>query len=142
MNYVDSVALGASPYLEDAAQVGKPYYAQDSILECRAYINQLSRTSSIPSGARLFTKSNPHDFGTYREVEVAYSDAESADFAFALESRAPSNWDLLALQEIYQSLLGYLPDQQRASILLLNEDAQRDEDALRQKIADLRKLRI
>ena len=99
----DEMTIGPTPADETCAQVGAADYAQTARRECRAFINQLLRVfGPEPDGARLFIKSNPHDFGTYYEVAVKYDPASAAACAYALdcEGKAPAHWDAQALDEL------------------------------------------
>lgn len=102
---METLTIGSVPCDESCAQVGQENYAKQARIECRALINQLERTFPYtgPDGtAWLFIKSNPHDFGTYYEVEVKYdTECEAAcDWAFLLEASLPERWDEQALQEL------------------------------------------
>ena len=48
-----------------------------------------------PAGARLRITRNPHDFGDYFDVVVEYDPnvRDAVEYAFKLESEAPSRWD-------------------------------------------------
>lgn len=93
MSYLE---LGSTPCDEPCAQVGSPNYASHARAECARYINLLREAfGDEPEGARLAVKSFPHDFGTYYEVVCHYDEAlpESLDYAFMLESDAPTTWE-------------------------------------------------
>ncbi len=81
--------------MEDCAQVGQPDYPEASKAECRAFIQAIKRVcGEPPDGAVLTIKSQPHDFGQYREVAVVY-DAENqaaADYADKCDRQAPGTW--------------------------------------------------
>lgn len=99
----DSIYVGGTaPNAEDCEQLGPDYDAQKARKEARAYVNQLRRVyGEEPLGARLFVKSNPHDFGTYLSVECEYNDAlpDSVDYAFKVESGC-DEWDDEARKEL------------------------------------------
>ena len=106
----DCVDLGVTaPPMEDCAQVGsKVYdYYDRARREAKALISQLRRKlGNEPDGARLGTKSHPHDFGTYLTV-VCYFDSDhpaAADYAFRCEARGPEKWDDEARRELKQKL--------------------------------------
>lgn len=88
--------LGPVPANEQCAQVGAPDYSERSREECQRYINQLKREFPIPDDldCRYVIKSFPHDFGSYREVCIAFDNRDSAsiDFAFNVEENAPAHW--------------------------------------------------
>ena len=107
----DYIPIGSTPAGEDCAQVGTDNYAALARKECRAFIGQIIRAlGSPPAGARLFIKSNPHDFGTYYEVACEYErrddeeeeENESENYAFRCESDAPETWDNIARAELKQ----------------------------------------
>ena len=99
----DCIELCSSPCAEDCAQVGSPDYYDRAKKECRIFIDQLRRQfGPEPDGARLFVKSNSHDFGTYHEVACRFNTdlPESADYAFRLDNELPERWDEQALAEL------------------------------------------
>ena len=92
---MDSIMIGATPYEEDCAQVGDPDYRAKVRAECNRYIQCLRTVyGNEPPGARLYIKSNPHDFGTYYEVECQYDDTkvEATEYAFKVEAGL-ATWD-------------------------------------------------
>lgn len=100
---MDSVNLAASPVGEECAQVGSDGYYERAKKECNAFIRQLRREfGNEPTGARLYIKSNPHDFGNYYEVECKFDEncPEAIEYAFELEARLPENWDEKAKVEL------------------------------------------
>lgn len=104
----DFLTIGSSPIDEKCAQVGSPDYDRISRIECNAFINQLKRL--FPKGD-FGIKSNPHDFGTYREVVASYSidpqtdeEREEMEAAFEAEGKTPERWDEEALKEIASAL--------------------------------------
>jgi hypothetical protein len=85
-------------------------YPVNARKECQRFINQIrNHYGSEPQGARLYIKSNPHDFGSYLSVEcefiwnpmAEFSDEEeewtpSQEYAFAIEGddlKVLQNWD-------------------------------------------------
>lgn len=95
---MDYLMIGATPCDEPCAQVGQEDYGQQSRLECKALIAQLERAYPYagPEGtAWLYTKANPHDFGTYYEVAVKYDEEckQACDWAYLLEESLPERWD-------------------------------------------------
>ena len=99
----EHVSIGASPINEPCAQVGAPDYHERSFKETRAYVNQLRRVlGEEPEGASLSVKSQPHDFGAYREVGC-YCDGNNpvaVDYAFRAEEQQPTEWDDEARAEL------------------------------------------
>jgi hypothetical protein len=104
----DTIEIGAAPYNEDCAQVGRDDYGPRSLVETRAYKAQLTRLvlahldgKPMPASFGIRVKSNVHDFGSYREVAVSFddNDGEAVDLAYWLDSNAPGHWDDEALAE-------------------------------------------
>jgi len=106
----DSLYIGESPWDETCAAVGSDMYPVNARNECQRFINQIrNHYGSEPQGARLYIKSNPHDFGSYLSVEcefiwnpmAEFSDEEeewtpSQEYAFAIEGddlKVLQNWD-------------------------------------------------
>ena len=103
----DSLYIGESPWDETCAQVGTDMYRVNAGKECRRFIEQIrNHYGSEPQGARLYIKSNPHDFGSYLSVECEFiwdpskEDEEewtpSQVYAFAIEGddlKVLQNWD-------------------------------------------------
>lgn len=99
----DCVDIGASPPMEDCAQVGRDGYYEQARRECRAYVALLRRTlGDEPAGARLSIKSNPHDFGDYLSVVCFFDseDTQAVDYAFKCEADGPMHWDEEARREL------------------------------------------
>lgn len=100
IGYID---VGSAPYIEDCAQLGAADYYDRARRECRAYIGQLRRLlGPEPPGARLKTKANAHDFGTYLSVICQYEtdNPEAMQYAFRCESDGPEEWDAVARHEL------------------------------------------
>lgn len=100
---MEDLYLGENPADEDGAQVGQPDYMEKARKETRVFIGQLRRQfGNEPDGARLYVKSNPHDFGTYLSVNVSYNEKseEATDYAFKLEGEFPEKWDDEARKEL------------------------------------------
>lgn len=101
---METLTIGSVPYAEPCAQVGSEDYARRARAQCKAFIAQLERSfpCPCPDKAWLFIKSNPHDFGTYYEVEVKFDqrDAQAEDWAYMLEAGAPEYWDAQAREEL------------------------------------------
>ena len=104
----DSLYIGEAPWDESCAQVGTDMYPVNARKECQRFIDQIRRHyGPEPEGARLYIKSNPHDFGSYLSVECTFTwdpslDEEPEDgtpsqqYAFAVEGdwlRCLQNWD-------------------------------------------------
>jgi hypothetical protein len=89
------------PHDEPCAQLGRPNYHQDSISECLAFIDMLTRTlGDPPAGAYLKRISCSHDFGTYHDVVVVYNPEieEAEEYALKVESSIPDRWDEESLE--------------------------------------------
>lgn len=103
----DSLYVGESPWEETCAQVGSDMYLVNARKECQRFIDQIRRHyGDEPVGARLYTKSSPHDFGSYLSVECEFvwdpSNDDDQDltpsqvYAFAIEGDDKGvlqNWD-------------------------------------------------
>jgi hypothetical protein len=100
----DYLELCSVPIDEPCAMVGSADYSRRARLECRAFINQLERTfpEAIAAGVTFRTASNPHDFGTYYEVQVVYDDDDEAqtEWAYTIEDELPIAWDDDARNEL------------------------------------------
>ncbi len=96
--------IGPVPTDESAAQVGRPDYDDQSLRQCHVFKRMLERLHPTPAdgSATLVIKSFPHDFDSYREVCVRYDDSDpvATDYAFALESDTPAEWDAIARYEL------------------------------------------
>ena len=100
-----SISIGAVPSGEDCEQLGPNYNPTKARRECQAFIDQLRRHfGEEPFGARFRISSNPHDFGTYYEVECRFDEnnEEAAEYAFAAED-CPEYWDAEALAYLGRS---------------------------------------
>lgn len=93
---MDSLSLGPVPCNEDCQQAGTPgYEPSEALRECRRYVSLLrEKFGDEPKGAALRVTSNPHDFGSYYDVEVFYdpSSKEAVEYAFKMEKEAPERW--------------------------------------------------
>ena len=101
---METIEIGASPWGEDCAQVGRADYPERSRAECKAFIAQLERAHPIPEGvsARYVVVSSSHEFGTYREVGIKFDqdDERAATLAYDLDSDSPERWDDEARAEL------------------------------------------
>lgn len=90
----DYITLGTAPPEEPCAQVGRDGYYEQAMAESLRWIELLKyKFGKPPSGGRYAIKAFPHDFGTYYEVVIYYSDRASAEYAFKVESEMPGTWD-------------------------------------------------
>ena len=90
----DYVSIGCTPAAEDCVQVSKSgAYMTEMRAECQRFRDLLQR--AYPACA-FRIKSNPHDFGSYLDVEAVFDDQNEAamDAAFAAES-CPETWEAL-----------------------------------------------
>lgn len=98
----DSLTLGPTPSGEECQQI--PYTnPQLARKECQAFVAQLIRAfGRPPEGAKLRVSHNPHEFGTYYEVEVVFDGTteEGIAYAYRLEANTPELWDAAALDEL------------------------------------------
>ena len=91
--------IGPCPASEIAAQLGDPNYYRLARFESRLYMEQLREEVAIKwpdFGCLIYFRmnSNPHDHGTYHEVEAVYDpDNEIAvSQAFYCEGEASDVW--------------------------------------------------
>ena len=120
----DYIVIGCTPYDEDCTQAGQD--ADNSIMECKALINQIRREhGQEPDGCTFFVLHNFHDFGEYYEAAIYFNtiteptqeDIESMNEAwnkwwnaeqdetesqlYALKcEQLPEKWDDQALKEL------------------------------------------
>jgi hypothetical protein len=93
---IATMPIGGTPCEEACAQTGITEDAQAlNRLECRAYIVALTKHyGPPPTGAELRVKGNPHDFGTYYEVECRYDSTNRAAIDYACKVEAGlARWD-------------------------------------------------
>ena len=88
------VEIGSAPCDEDCLQLGEPNCTpENQKTECFRFIELIRKVcGKEPPGARLMIKGNEHDFGRYYEVCCSYIDDLSEDYAFHIESHAPTKW--------------------------------------------------
>jgi len=109
----DFFSLAPTPVDEDCIQAGGDY--TDNLKECTALCNQLVRQHGKPPiGTEFFIMENHHDFGTYLELAIFYTEgteeeeSESQLYAANCES-LPTLWDEEAIHELENA--GYTPFQ-------------------------------
>jgi hypothetical protein len=90
----DYMELGPTPAAESCVGVGQDNYHELSRAECQAYRNQLRRMFPY-EGIRFVIKTFPHDFGSYHEVCVVWTDGDEEGYRHALEveHNTPEHWD-------------------------------------------------
>lgn len=101
-----TLEIASSPWGEPCAQVGQDGYGILAQAECKALIGQIRRVfGNEPEGARLFVKSNAHDFGSYYEVAVRFDESKRKAEAWAerVSEKYPEKWDETALRELSDS---------------------------------------
>lgn len=87
--------LGSTPGDEPCTQIGDDGYAVKAKGECRRYIEQLIKQFGHPPGQAYFApKGFSHDFGTYYEVVIWYTEdnQEEINYAFNVENNLPARW--------------------------------------------------
>ncbi len=92
----ETIEIGSSPSDETCAYVGMDNYEVLAREECERFIALIrKKLGPEPEGARLFVKSNPHDFGTYLEVAVRFDDEnkEATRYAYRCDAEAPTTWE-------------------------------------------------
>ena len=121
----DYIVIGCTPYDEDCTQAGQD--ADNSIMECKALINQIRREhGQEPDGCTFFVLHNFHDFGEYYEAAIFFkqiididwnnvtgqestldeilehfSDEQTESETYALKcEQLPEKWDAEALKEL------------------------------------------
>ena len=82
----DTLSIGSTPYGEDCAQVGATEYdyATRARAECKAFMQQIVKHYPEPDNGYLKIKANPHDFGTYYEVNAVYDMDDNEAYVWAL----------------------------------------------------------
>jgi hypothetical protein len=104
---MESLNIGCTPVDEPCAQVGQEDYAAQARMGCKALMGQLLRAFPCPEDAQawMYVKANPHDFGTYYELEVKFDPecAVSSDWAYLLEASLPERWDAEACRVLEAS---------------------------------------
>jgi len=110
----DYFSIGSTPYEEGCLQTGKCSSLEQKV-ECRIFLRQIERYYPVPEGGVLLVKGNPHDFGTYYEVNTAFDpdNEDQLNWALAVESDDKdqlATWDDQAHEEIKQYMAsGNLP---------------------------------
>lgn len=87
----DSISIGCTPSAEDCVQVSRDGdYMPAMRAECRRFRDLLTR--AYPA-CRFVIRSNPHDFGSYLEVEAVYDDQDESAMNAAFEAEScPETW--------------------------------------------------
>ncbi len=101
---MDHLDLGSAPSDEDCAQLGvDEHYEARARRECRALIGQFKRIcGDPPPSARFRIMENPHDFGTYYSVVIAFdpNDEDAVAYAYRCDEESPDQWDMAARLEL------------------------------------------
>ena len=86
---MDYISIGPAPNAEDCAQIGSDNFAARAYAECSRYKAALrAHFGPEPTGAYLWVKAFPHDFGQYFEVVCCYDDAAPQAVEYALKCEA------------------------------------------------------
>ena len=107
------IVLGSAPADEKCSQVGSDDYYELSRLECLVFKKMLERKLSVPEklahDCYYKTKTFEHDFGTYREVCIVYSEDndKALKFALKIEGKVPLRWDRQAKKELTEKMAEY-----------------------------------
>ena len=101
----DYLDLSPTPVDEPCAMVEKTGdYMPRMRAECRAFVGQLERAFPLAVEAGLYfrIKSNPHEFGSYLEVQAVFDDEDEAqtEWAYLIESNLPEAWDETARAQL------------------------------------------
>jgi hypothetical protein len=97
-----------TPVDEPCAQVGSDNYMANARMEAAAFRDQIYRAfGDPPAGTGIRVSSNPHDFGTYLDLQIVYDDdsEESCEWTFRVEADLPGKWDKEAKAQL--ELEGY-----------------------------------
>ena len=95
---MDYINIGSTPAAEDCAQVGSSTYPAESRRESERFIRGILHHFGMPpEGARVASRTFPHDFGSYREVVVYFVEdkPDAVDYALRVESECPETWEEL-----------------------------------------------
>jgi hypothetical protein len=88
--------LGSTPSEEPCVQVEPTgAYREPMRAECERFRKLIRlKCGEEPEGAYLTIKGQPHEFGTYYEVAVAYDDEneEAVKYAYKCENETPTTW--------------------------------------------------
>jgi hypothetical protein len=100
---ISKFEIGPVPAEEECESLGPGYRPEKARVECRIFMRQLARQFGDPPPVAGFAIThNPHDFGTYLEVEVRFdtNDRAAVEYAFQVEDESPAEWDDQARLEI------------------------------------------
>lgn len=107
----NNLAIGDCPCDENTGlDLDDPDYRRKARIQCNAYISQLKRMhGEPPEGVRYVITWNPHDFGTYADVEIIFDDEkEDANaYAWKVEADLPGEWDEQAKLELEKASQDY-----------------------------------
>lgn len=93
--------LGPAPAEETCVQVGDPDYEEKAKRECTQYIAAIRMVcGDEPLGAKLKIARQPHEFGYYSEVVVAFDPENEAarEYAAKCDESAPSTWEAAGME--------------------------------------------
>ena len=100
----DFLDLSPVPIDEPCALVGPGDYMPRMRAECKAFRAQLERAfpDAVAAGVYFRIRSNPHDFGSYLEVQAVFDDEDEAqtEWAYIIENELPEAWDDEAREDL------------------------------------------
>lgn len=93
-------SIGPAPLEEECAQVGNEGYLDLAKIECRVFLNMLTRV--LKPTIRLSVMAHLHDSGTYHEVACHFdpNDEAQEEEMLRLERETPGEWDEQAKVEL------------------------------------------
>jgi len=99
--YPDYLDFETTPAAESCEQVGPNYNRTKAKAEARAFIAQMLRVyGQPPEGCRFKIITCPHDFGSYINIRVIYSDQAGCDYVFEIDANPIEEWDDEAREEL------------------------------------------
>lgn len=90
------IDLGSTPAFEPSVPINSENYQILARKECQRYVDLLrAMFGKEPEGAKLIITENKHEQSRCLEVCVQYdpSEEKAINYAFKLESEAPTNWE-------------------------------------------------
>lgn len=92
---MDYLSLGPTPIEEPCEQLGPNYNAVKARKECERFVELLKKKFPPIPGTKFRIRLNPHDFGSYHDVEVGFDpdDPATVDYAFNIDANIPESWE-------------------------------------------------